>query len=109
MTICVKFLSQIARPEKKTEKNMKFSFSSMLFLFLMSQASYNLVTSVPAAAMTSSVIDAMLILACMLEYYQIAFNAPFTSYAIERKQLRLLTDLLVTNCRVLMERLVDRR
>ena len=36
------------------------------------------------AAMTSSAVDAMLILACMPEYYQIADNAPFTSNAIER-------------------------
>ena len=61
------------------------------------------------AAMTSSVIDAMLILTHMLEYYQIADNAPFTSNAIERERLRLLTELLVSDCRVLMERLVDRR
>ena len=53
--------------------------------------------------MTSSVIDA-----CMLEYYQ-TDNAPFTSNAIERERLQLMTELLVTNCRVLMERLVDRR
>ena len=42
------------------------------------------------AAMTSSVIDAMLILTRMLEYYQIADNAPS---AIERERLRLLTEL----------------
>ena len=40
--------------------------------------------------MTSSVIDAMLII--MPEYYQIADNAPFTSNAIERERLRLLTE-----------------
>ena len=34
--------------------------------------------------MTSSVIDAMLIVMRILEYYQIADNAPFTSNAIER-------------------------
>ena len=55
------------------------------------------------AAMTSSVIDAMLILKRMLEYYQIADNTPFTSNAIERERLRLLTELLVSDCRVLME------
>ena len=55
------------------------------------------------AAMTSSVIDAMLILTCMLQYYQIADNTPFTSNAIERKRLQLLTELLVSDCRVLMD------
>ena len=55
------------------------------------------------AAMTSSVIDAMLILMRMLEYYHIADNTPFTSNAIERERLRLLTELLVSYCRVLME------
>ena len=80
----------------------------------MSQASYNLVTLVPmfqlvyvheplvcfftviiykvyhdGAAMTSSVIDAMLILKSMLKYCQIADTAPLTSNAIERERLRL--------------------
>ena len=41
------------------------------------------------AAMTSSAMDAILILTCMPEYYQIADNAPFTSNAIEREQLWL--------------------
>ena len=50
------------------------------------------------AAMTSSVIDAMLILTHMPEYYQIAHNVSFTSIAIEREQLRLLTELLVSDC-----------
>ena len=58
--------------------------------------------------MTSSVIDAMLILMRMLEYYQID-NIPFTSDAIEREPLQLLTEPLVSDCRMLMERLVDRR
>ena len=53
------------------------------------------------AAMTSSVIDAMLILMRMLEYYQNADdNTPFTSNAIERERLRLLTELLVSDCSV---------
>ena len=52
--------------------------------------------------MTSSVIDAMLSITRMSEYYQIADNAPFTFNAIERE-----TELF--NCRVLMEQLVDRR
>ena len=58
--------------------------------------------------MTSSVIDAMLVLTCMLEYYQ-TDNAPFTSNTIERERLQLLTELLVSTCRVFMERLVHRR
>ena len=61
------------------------------------------------AAITSSVIEAMLILMRMSKYYQIADNAPFASNAIERELLRLLPELLVSDCRVLMERLVDRR
>ena len=56
--------------------------------------------------MTSSVIDTMLILTRMPEYYQIADDTPFTSNAIERERLRLLTERA---CRVLVERLVDRR
>ena len=59
--------------------------------------------------MTPSAVDAILILMRMPDYYQIADDAPFTSNAIERERLRLLTELLVSNCRVLMERLVDRR
>ena len=59
--------------------------------------------------MTSSAVDAILILTCMPEYYQIADITPFTSNAIERERLRLLTELLVSVCRVLKERLVDRR
>ena len=35
------------------------------------------------AAMTSSAIDAMLILTCRPKYYQIADNAPLTSNIIE--------------------------
>ena len=50
------------------------------------------------AAITSSVINAMLILTRMPEYYQITDNAPFTSNAIEREQLQLLTELLVSDC-----------
>ena len=50
--------------------------------------------------MTSSVIDAMLILMRMLKYYQIADNAPFTSNAIKRERLRLLTELSVSDCSV---------
>ena len=50
------------------------------------------------AAITSSVIDSMLILTQISEYYQIADNAPFTSNAIERERLRLLTELLVSDC-----------
>ena len=42
-------------------------------------------------AMTSSVIDAMLILMRMLKYYQIPDNAPFTSNAIERKRYLIAT------------------
>ena len=61
------------------------------------------------AVITSSVIDAMLILTRMPEYYQIADNAPFTTNAIERERLRLLPELLVSGCRVLMERLADQR
>ena len=53
------------------------------------------------AAMTSSVIDAMLILTCMPKYYQIADN--FTSNAIERELLRLLTERLVSDCDCLTE------
>ena len=56
--------------------------------------------------MTPSAVDTILILTHMSEYYQIDDDAPFT---IERERLRLLTELLVSNCRVLMERLVDRR
>ena len=59
--------------------------------------------------MTPSAVDAILILMRMPEYYQIADDAPFTSNAIERERLRLLTELLVSDCRVLMEQLVDRR
>ena len=59
--------------------------------------------------MTPSAVDTILILTRMPEYYQIADDAPFTSNAIEREQLRLLIELLVSDCRVLMERLVDRR
>ena len=57
--------------------------------------------------MTLSAVDAILILTRTPEYYQIADDAPFTE--IERERLRLLTELLVSDCRVLMERLVDRR
>ena len=59
--------------------------------------------------MTSSVLDAILILTCMPEYYQVTDNDLFTSNAIERERLRLLMELLVSNCKVLRERLVDRR
>ena len=59
--------------------------------------------------MTSSAVDSILILTHMPEYYQTADDAPFTSNAIERERLRLLTELLVSDCRVLMEQLVDRR
>ena len=59
--------------------------------------------------MTSSAVDAILILTCMPEYYQITDTAHFISNAIERERLRLLTELLVSDCRVLMEQLVDRR
>ena len=45
------------------------------------------------AAMTPSALDAILVLTCMPEYYQIADDAPFTSNAIERERLRLLTEL----------------
>ena len=55
--------------------------------------------------MTLSAVDAILILMRMPEYYQIADDAPFTSTAIERERLQLLTELLVSDCRVLMERL----
>ena len=61
------------------------------------------------AAMTLSAVDAILILTRTPEYYQIADDAPFTSTEIERERLRLLTELLLSDCRVLMERLVDRR
>ena len=64
---------------------------------------------VDGAVMTSSVIDAMLISMRMPEYYQIADKALLTCNAIEREQLRLLTELLVSDSRVLMEGLVDRR
>ena len=48
--------------------------------------------------MTPSAVDAILIL-----------TAPFTFNAIEWSDcVRLLTKLLVSDCRVLMERLVDR-
>ena len=56
--------------------------------------------------MTPSAVDAIFILMRTPEYYQIADDAPFTSTEIER---RVLTELLVSDCRVLMERLVDRR
>ena len=56
------------------------------------------------AAMTPSAVDAILILTRI-----IADDVPFTSTAIERELLRLLTELLVSDCIVLMERLVDRR
>ena len=61
--------------------------------------------------MTLSAVDAILILTRTPEYYQIADDAPFTSTEIERERLRLelMTELLVSDCRVLMERLVDRR
>ena len=59
--------------------------------------------------MTLSAVDAILILTRTPEYYQIADDAPFTSTEIERERLRLLTELLVSDCRVLLERLVDRR
>ena len=59
--------------------------------------------------MTPSAVDAILFLTRMPEYYQIADAGPFTSNAIEMEQLQLLTELLVSDCRVLMERLVDRR
>ena len=55
--------------------------------------------------MTSSAVDTILILTRMPEYYQMADNTPLTSNAIERERLRLLTELLVSDCRVLMERL----
>ena len=80
---------------------MTHRFSSLLYS--------NMKVYQDGAAMTSSVINAMLILTRMLEYYQIADNAPFTSNAVERERLRLLTELLVSNCRMLMEKLVDRR
>ena len=57
--------------------------------------------------MTTFPVDAILILTRMPEYHQIADDAPFTSNAIERERLRLLTELLVSDCKVLMERLVD--
>ena len=44
-----------------------------------------------------------MVLTRMLEYYQIADNALFTSNAIERERLQLLTELLVSDCKVLME------
>ena len=44
--------------------------------------------------MTLSAVDAILILTRTPEYYQIADDAPFTSTEIERKRLRLLTELL---------------
>ena len=59
--------------------------------------------------MTPSAVDAISILTRIPEYYQIADDAPFTSNAIDRERLRLLTELLVSDCRVLTERLVDRR
>ena len=48
MKVYVKFLSQIAKknPEKQKLKKTEILLMSML-LFLMSQASYNLVTSAP--------------------------------------------------------------
>ena len=49
------------------------------------------------AAMTSPVTDAMLILTRMLEYYQIADNAP---NAIERERLRLLRLRLLTELHI---------
>ena len=58
--------------------------------------------------MTPSAVDAILILTRMPDYNQIADDAPFTSNAIERERLRLLTELLISDCGVLMERLVDR-
>ena len=90
-------LCQISKPDssrnqrnKNSKKLMSMLLLLFLFLFVMSQASYNLVTLTP-------------------EYYQIADDAPFTSTEIERERLQLLTELLVSDCRVLMERLVDRR
>ena len=53
------------------------------------------------AVITSSAVDAILILMRMSEYYQIADDAPFTSNGIDREQLRLLTELSVSDCRVL--------
>ena len=41
--------------------------------------------------MTSSAVDAILVLTRMPEYYQIADDAPFISNAIERERMRLLT------------------
>ena len=60
--------------------------------------------------MTSPAVDAILILTRMPEYYQIADDAPFTSNAIERERLRqlLVATAIGSDCRVLMERLVDR-
>ena len=49
------------------------------------------------AAITSSVIDDMLILMRMLEYYQVADNVPFTSNAIERDRLRLTVDVAIVD------------
>ena len=59
--------------------------------------------------MTLSAVDAILVLTRMPEYYQIADDTSFTSTEIERERLQLLAELLVSDCRVLMERLVDRR
>ena len=59
--------------------------------------------------MTFSAVDALLILTLIPKYYQNSDDAPFTSNASERERLRLLTELLISDCRVLMERLVDRR
>ena len=53
--------------------------------------------------MISSVIDAMLILMRMPKYYKIADNTPYISNAAERERLGLLTELLASDCRVLME------
>ena len=61
------------------------------------------------AAMTFSAVDALLILTRIPKYYQNADAAPFTSNASEWERLRLLTELLISDCRVLIERLVDRR
>ena len=45
--------------------------------------------------MTPSAVDTILILMRMPEYYQIADDAP---NAIERERMRLLTELLVSDC-----------
>ena len=139
MKVYVKFLSQIAQEtvEKKLKK-LKFSFSSILFfLFLMSQTRYNISTynvntmfwysfdrstsmthrfslllySILSISRWSS--DHILcnrphIILCACPNID---NTPLISNEIERQRerLQLSTELLVSDFRVLMERLVDRR